>query len=30
MVSKKSVEKIQQYFAERNRGELTVINSNKG
>jgi excinuclease ABC subunit C len=30
MVAKKSVEKIQQYFAERNRRELTVINSNKG
>ncbi len=30
MVSKKSAEKIRQYFAERSRGELTVISSNGG
>ena len=30
MVSKKSAEKIRQYFAERSRGELTVISNNDG
>jgi len=30
MVSKKSAEKIQQHFAEGNRGQLTVISNNKG
>ena len=30
MVSKKSAEKIRQYFAERSNGELTVINNNDG
>lgn len=30
MLSKKSAAKIQQYFAEKGGGELTVINDNKG
>lgn len=30
MVSKKSAEKIRQYFAERSKGELTVISNNDG
>ena len=30
MVSKKSAEKIRQYFAERSKGELTVISNNGG
>jgi excinuclease ABC subunit C len=30
MVSKKSAEKIRQYFAERSKGELTVIGNNGG
>ena len=30
MVSKKSAEKIRQYFAERSKGELTVISNNEG
>jgi len=30
MVSKKSAEKIRQYFAERGKGELTVISNNGG
>jgi excinuclease ABC subunit C len=30
MVSKKSAEKIRQYFAERNKGKLTVISNNGG
>ena len=30
MVSKKSAEKIRQYFAERSKGELTVISKNGG
>jgi len=30
MVSKKSAEKIRQYFAERSNGELTVISNNDG
>jgi len=30
MVSKKSAEKIRQYFADRSKGELTVISSNGG
>jgi excinuclease ABC subunit C len=30
MVSKKSAGKIRQYFAERSKGELTVISNNDG